>query len=421
MSRQRPLSDAASEEKYIDKVAPSVEHVEESVAKVADRDDELLLPEARQHAERKLVRKLDFRLLPTIVLIFLLNYIDRTAVSSARLKGLEQDLHLTDIQYETVLAVLYASYVPAQIPSNMILNRISRSELAFRSAILYGGLLISNAFGSGSITVCIGLFAIWALPDYPHNTRWLSKAERRLAQVRLAEDAGEADDDSAHDTAFTGLKQALRDPKVSILAVMTCAQLLGLSFVNFFPTPPWIFATIFCCVNAWHADRSGERFFHIVGPWWGSMVGYVIGLSTMSIGGRYFAMFLMANGYAGFALTLVWTSNAVPRPPAKRSAAIGIVNGFGNLGNLIGSYAWKAEWGPNYHPSMIIGLASFVLSSVLAFVVRYILVAENKRLDKSDAEEMTDAERERIKEAARLEGLTLDEAMERKKGFRYLY
>lgn len=57
----------------------------------------------------------------------------------------------------------------------------------------------------------------WTLPDYvrtiyyvrlhklmcrgqPHNTRWLSKAERRLAQVRLAEDAGEADEDSVHDT-----------------------------------------------------------------------------------------------------------------------------------------------------------------------------------------------------------------------------
>lgn len=82
------------------------------------------------------------------------------------------------------------------------------------------------------------------------------------------------------------------------------------------------------------------------------MVGYIIGLSTMSVGGRYVALFLMANGYAGrlffssppppatyvylpgFALTLVWTSNAIPRPPAKRSAAIGIVNGFGNLGNL---------------------------------------------------------------------------------------
>ncbi len=34
----------------------------------------------------------------------------------------------------------------------------------------------------------------------PHNTRWLTPAQRRLAQVRLAEDAGEADEDAAGDS-----------------------------------------------------------------------------------------------------------------------------------------------------------------------------------------------------------------------------
>lgn len=102
-----------------------------------------------------------------------------------------------------------------------------------------------------------------------------------------------------------------------------------------------------------HPDRSGERYFHIAVPWWGVILAYIIGVSTMVTGARYVAMvrsllfivltyanisriakFLMAMGYAGFALTLVWVSNAVPRPPAKRAAAIGIVNGFGNIGNL---------------------------------------------------------------------------------------
>ena len=75
MSAKRPPSDIASE-KYDGNVV-SVENAEESVAKVVDDDDgELLLPETRQRAEKRLVRKLDFRLLPTIVLIFILNYID---------------------------------------------------------------------------------------------------------------------------------------------------------------------------------------------------------------------------------------------------------------------------------------------------------------------------------------------------------
>ncbi|CDO77032.1 hypothetical protein BN946_scf184403.g7 [Trametes cinnabarina] len=482
----------------------SVQHVERRLSSTESLDDgELLASDVRAAAERRLVRTLDWRLLPTIVLIFIMNYIDRTAVSAARLKGLEQDLGLSDIQYSTVLAVLYASYVPAQIPSNMILNRITRpsyyvpvcvmlwgltsaltgvtnsyggilaarifvgipeaafypgaiyllsrwytrKELAFRSAILYGGLLISNAFGSlmaagilsrmegkmgirawrwlfyieGAITVTIGIFAIFALPDYPHNTRWLSPAQRRLAQVRLAEDAGEADEDVATDSAMKGLIMALKDPKVPIFAVMTCSQLLGLGFVNFFPTPPWILATIVCCASAWHADRTGERFFHITVPWWGVIIGYIIGVSTFSVGGRYVAMFLMACGYCGFALTAVWVSNAVPRPPAKRAAAIGIVNGFGNIGNLIASYVWKAEWGPDYHPSMYIGIAALGLATLLAVVIRCMLVNQNKRLELEELANLSGAKRERIEDAARLEGITFEEALKRKKGFRYLY
>ena len=102
-------------------------------------------------------------------------------------------------------------------------------------------------------------------------------------------------------------------------------------------------------------------------PWWGVILAYIIGVSTFSIPGRYIAMFLMACGYAGFALTLVWVSNAVPRPPSKRSAAIAIVNGFGNLGNLISSFTWKSEWGPDYHPSMFIGIGALALATALAF------------------------------------------------------
>ena len=75
--------------------------------------DTVLNPRQRASAERALVWKLDLRLLPMIVLIFIMNYIgssassysstespliawiDRTAVTSARLKGMEADLGLS--------------------------------------------------------------------------------------------------------------------------------------------------------------------------------------------------------------------------------------------------------------------------------------------------------------------------------------
>lgn len=56
----------------------SIEHVEKRSDSIAIVDDysELLAPERRPAAERRLVRILDCRLLPTIVLVFILNYID---------------------------------------------------------------------------------------------------------------------------------------------------------------------------------------------------------------------------------------------------------------------------------------------------------------------------------------------------------
>ncbi|KAF8215054.1 MFS transporter [Mycena galopus ATCC 62051] len=471
-------------------------------------------------AEKKLVRKLDFRLLPAIFLIYIMNYIDRNGITTARLKGLEQDLGLSDLQYNVVLSILFVSYCPAQIPSNMILNYISRpswyiglctmgwgltslltgvtksyggilacrifiglpeaafypgaiyllsrwytkKELAFRSAILYTGLLLSNAFGAliaagilanmegvrgirawrwlffieGSITITVGIFTIWALPDYPHNTGWIVGDERRLAQARLADDAGEADQDNDQDTPLVGLKMAVTDPLILTFAVMNAAQLLGLSFINFFPTltstlgfdttislllaaPPWLIASLVTSASAWHADKTGERYFHVAGWWWAVMIGFIISLATANVGARYFSMFLMAAGYSGFSLTIVWVSNVIPRPPAKRAAAIGVVNGIGNLGNLMGSYTWKAAWGPEYHQSMIISLCSLALSSVMAWGIRRHLIRLNRKLDEDERIAMQGANEIRVKEAAILEGITFEQAMERRKGFRYLY
>ena len=62
-----------------------VEHVEDAEpyhtlsdgTKLLDGD--LLAPEVRIAAERHLVRKLDMRLLPTIIVIYIMNYIDVSA------------------------------------------------------------------------------------------------------------------------------------------------------------------------------------------------------------------------------------------------------------------------------------------------------------------------------------------------------
>ncbi|RDX53992.1 MFS general substrate transporter [Lentinus brumalis] len=456
-------------------------------------DGELLALDIRPAAERQLVRTIDRCLLPVLIFIYFMNYIDRAAITSARLKGLEQDLGLTDIQYQTVLAMLYVSYIPAQVPSNITLNRISRpsyyiaacvvcwgltsaltgatnsyagivatrlfiglpeaafypggiyllsrwytkKELAFRTSIFSAGASISSACGSGSITIVIGVLAAFLLPDYPHNTRWLSPAQRRLAQVRLAEDGGEADEDGGTDSVLKGFLMAIRDPKVLVFALMACCLLIGTGFANFFPTIaatlgfsttmtlllaaiPYVFATFLSCLNAWHADHTGERYFHIAGSYGLVFFGYVLAISTMSVPGRYIAMFLMTGGASGYTLISAWVATSVPRPPAKRSAAIAIVNATGNIGTLVSSFVWNVQWDPEYHPSMFIGMAGLGLGVFLATVIRYLLARQNKIFEREEIRSLMNAENWGIEEAARSDGTTYEEELKPRMGFRYL-
>lgn len=49
-------------------------------------------------------------------------------------------------------------------------------------------------------------------------------------------------------------------------------------------------------MNARHADKTGERFYHIAGPLVVGIIGFVIAESTMHTAGRYIALFLVRLG-----------------------------------------------------------------------------------------------------------------------------
>jgi hypothetical protein len=59
-----------------------------------------LSPEERKYLERRLVRKIDLRLMPTIIIMYIMNYLDRNNIASARLQGLQQDLKMNDTEYQ---------------------------------------------------------------------------------------------------------------------------------------------------------------------------------------------------------------------------------------------------------------------------------------------------------------------------------
>jgi len=306
-----------------------------------------------------------------------------------------------------------------------------RSELGLRTALLACGLLISNAFGSlmassilsgmqgklgyaawrwlfyieGTLTILVAILAMFVLPDFPENTRgFLSPEEVRLAQLRMLEDVGVSDDKETErrGSRLPGFLEALGDWRVYWLALALTSLVVSLSFNAFFPTltatlgysptvtlllcaPPWIFATMVAFAVSRHSDRTGERFFHIVIPLFIGIIGFIIAISTMRLAARYFALFLMAQSYAGFICFLTWTSNTFARPPSKRAVALAFVNAFSQLGNIVGSYLWQKSWGPTYNRSYAICIATNGLCIVMCFILRQELSKRNKQMEQRES------------------------------------
>lgn len=61
--------------------------------------------------EKALLRKIDWRLLPAVGVLYLLSFLDRSNVGNARVEGLADDVGMTGNQYLTGLTLYFVGYV----------------------------------------------------------------------------------------------------------------------------------------------------------------------------------------------------------------------------------------------------------------------------------------------------------------------
>ncbi|KAL2835476.1 major facilitator superfamily domain-containing protein [Aspergillus pseudoustus] len=439
--------------------------------------------------EAQLRRKIDTRILPLIVAIYLFNYLDRNSITQARLYGLQEDTGVQGAQYQTAISIFSAGYIVMQLPAAMLMTKLrpslylpcciivwaivsgctaavtspagllvlrfvlglveapffpgaiyflscwyTKRELGVRMALLICGLLLSNAFAGlisagilsgmagvgnlaawrwlfileGIATVLLGLLAIVVLPDFPGTTKWLSEAERVIAQARLAVDAGSADLlDEEKVPIVRGIGRALRDYRVWLFACLQMATTASISYSHFFPTliqdigfenntivllltsPPYLFAFPWALGFAWSADRLQTRspqsgFSQLV-----AIVGSVLLIAVPKHlqWARYTFTFLVCAGTFGvYSTTYTWLSSTITQPPVKRAAAIGIANTFANLASLYANYFWLDKYGPTFRVSWGCILAFQVLGLSCIIGLRYTLQRANRQFQRLRSE-----------------------------------
>jgi nitrate/nitrite transporter NarK len=165
------------------------------------------------------------------------------------------------------------------------------------------------------------------LPDYPHNTKFLTVEERTIAVTRVQDKSGAKD--MARGSLLKGLRLALTDYKVWLLSLIIITKTSAGAVTSFIPTlvgtfglgrvqtlllvgPPYVCAAAVSLAVSRMSDRIGERGYHIVGPMVGAMFGFVFAAATTNVGARFLSLFCMLSGvYGSYNVALAWISSTV--------------------------------------------------------------------------------------------------------------
>ncbi|GAA0991197.1 MFS transporter [Subtercola frigoramans] len=88
--------------------------------------------------EKSTVRKVAFRVVPFVALMFFINYLDRTAVGFAAPNGMNADLGLTAAQFGFASGVFFIGYILLEVPSNVALVRFGARRWLSRIMVSWG-------------------------------------------------------------------------------------------------------------------------------------------------------------------------------------------------------------------------------------------------------------------------------------------
>lgn len=104
--------------------------------------------------ERRLVRKIDVVVVPILLVLFLLGFLDRSNIGNAKLDGLVEDINLRD--YSTALTLFFVGYVVGEVPANIVLKKTSPPLWLPTLTLVWGIITVVQ----GLVHNQAGLFAV---------------------------------------------------------------------------------------------------------------------------------------------------------------------------------------------------------------------------------------------------------------------
>ncbi|KAJ5666558.1 hypothetical protein N7462_010967 [Penicillium macrosclerotiorum] len=430
--------------------------------------------------ELRLVRKIDFRqkarILPLMLVAYMLQFLDKQTLSSSTIMGIITDLKLHGFQYSWASSCFYFGYLFATYPVSLILIKfplgkslsimfliwaiilachaatknfatlmVARfflgiaeasispgfslitslwyrtSEQPWRHGLWFCGNSVSSVFSGligygiyhihdslaswkwlfiifGILTFVWGLVLLWRLPDSPQNAKFISGKEKKIAIHRLkANQAGF----KSNKLELSQIKETLLDYKTWLVAVYSLTTNIpnggslafsslilegfGFSVLNTFlmGIPIGIVIFVFVLSSTYLSSKlPNARCLIIAAVNIISITGAVIIYTCDTIGAKYAGLCLMQVFSSGMPLSMALVSSNIGGF-TKRATVITVLFTCYCAGNIIGPQLFFAREAPRYKSGFLAIIICFAISTVTILVLRYLLIFENNKRDRT--------------------------------------
>ncbi|OJJ35937.1 hypothetical protein ASPWEDRAFT_134459 [Aspergillus wentii DTO 134E9] len=132
---------------------------------------------------KRVLRKIDFQLIPLLFVTYNLNFMDKTILSSASVFGLKDDTNITGDQYSWVSSIFYFGYLFWEYPTSYLIQRLPVGKYVGINTLFWGAVVALTAacrnYG-GLITVrfLLGVAEATISPAFVYVTSmWYTREE----------------------------------------------------------------------------------------------------------------------------------------------------------------------------------------------------------------------------------------------------
>ncbi|KAI8993277.1 major facilitator superfamily domain-containing protein [Pilobolus umbonatus] len=122
-------------------------------------EESVQIPFVKSEAEKRLVRKINWTLMPFVGAIVFIQFVDKSTLSVSAVLGLIQDTGITKSQYSWLGSIFYLGYIAFQLPNNYFLQR-------FRIKRYLGVLLVLWGIVMGCTALCTNFVQLAVLRTF---------------------------------------------------------------------------------------------------------------------------------------------------------------------------------------------------------------------------------------------------------------